>query len=131
MNVVMDSKYKRHLLGARQRLLDRELDDVHRNQLLAERAASDVGAIVEMIVIKYAPHRIYQWGSLLRSGAFKPYSDIDIAVEGILDAERFFALLEDVQKMTVFPVDLVQLEKIAPEYADDIRRNGKVLYEYK
>ena len=131
MSVVQDANYKQHVSAARQRLVMREQKDSRSNLLLAQRAALDLEAIVAMIVTAYAPRRIYQWGSLLRLGGFKPYSDIDIAVEGILDAERFFALLEDVQKLTAFPVDLVQIEKIAPEYADDIRRNGKLLYECK
>ena len=131
MNMVGEAKYSRHLQLSRQRLVDREQRDKRSNQLLAERAAADVEAIIAMIVAKYAPRRIYQWGSLLRADAFKPYSDVDIAVEGIVEAERFFALLEDVQRLTAFPVDLVQMEKIAPEYAEDIRRNGKLLYECK
>ena len=50
------------------------------------QAVSDSGAIVDMIVRKYQPVRVYQWGSVLRPGGFRDYSDIDIAVEGIADA---------------------------------------------
>ncbi len=85
--------------------------------------------MVALIARNYNPRRIYQWGSLLRPGAFKPYSDIDIAIEGVTDAERFFGLLGEVQTLSRFPLDIVQLEKIAPEYADDIRRHGKIVYE--
>jgi predicted nucleotidyltransferase len=92
-------------------------------------ARSDVERIMPMIIEKYHPVRIYQWGSLTREGKFRDYSDIDIAVEGILDPAMFFSLLGDVQRMTRFPVDLVQLETIAPEYAGDIRRRGKMVYE--
>jgi len=40
-----------------------------------------------MIVREYKPLRIYQWGSLLEDRHFSEISDIDIAVEGITDAE--------------------------------------------
>lgn len=96
---------------------------------LEQEARTDVDRIIPMIIEKYLPLRIYQWGSLTKTGMFRDYSDIDLAVEGILDPATFFALLGDVMKMTRFPVDLVQLEKIAPEYAEDIRRRGKVVYE--
>jgi predicted nucleotidyltransferase len=76
------------------------------------------------IVQQFAPRRIYQWGALLRPGAFKPYSDIDIAIEGVTDAERFIALLGEAQALSRFPLDIVQMEKIAPEYADEIGRTG-------
>jgi len=35
----------------------------------------------------------------------------------------------DAQALRRFPLDIVQLEKIAPEYADDIRQHGKMVYE--
>ncbi len=56
---------------------------------------------------------------------------IDIAIEGVTDAERFFALLGEAQSLSCFPLDIVQMEKIAPEYADDIRRHGKIAYEHE
>jgi len=118
-----------HLETARQRLMDHEKASLRRNARLQEQAAADANAIISMITGQYQPRRVFQWGSLLRPGAFKPYSDIDIAIEGVTDAERFFALLGDAQDLTRFPLDIVQLEKIAPEYAADIRQHGKLVYE--
>ncbi len=117
-----------HLATARQRLVARERSTSRRNAVLQRQAAADAQAIVALIIRQYHPRRVFQWGSLLRPGDFKPYSDIDIAIEGVTDAERFFTLLGDAQKLTRFPLDIVQLEKIAPEYADDIRRHGKMVY---
>ena len=45
------------------------------------------------------------------------------------DARAFFDMLGDAQALTGFPVDLVQMEKIAPEYAEDIRKRGQLIYE--
>lgn len=129
MNAVVQLPGKLHLEKARQRLLERERSALHRDADLQRQAAADAKAIIEMITRQYHPRRVFQWGSLLRPGGFKPYSDIDIAVEGVIDAERFFALLGDAQALSRFPLDIVQLEKIAPEYADDIRRHGKMAYE--
>jgi predicted nucleotidyltransferase len=96
---------------------------------LWERAASDCKVIIDMIAREYYPTRVYQWGSLLRPERFRDYSDIDIAVEGIGDAEMFFHMLGAAQAMTEFDLDLVQIEKVVPEYAEDIREYGKIAYE--
>ncbi len=60
---------------------------------------------------------------------FDENSDIDIAIEGILDATRYFALLGDAMELTRFPIDIVQLEKIEPEFAELILLKGKIIYE--
>jgi len=122
---------KAHLAKARQNLVARERSALRRDAELQRQATADAQAIVDLIIRQYHPRRIYQWGSLLRPGDFKPYSDIDIAIEGVTDAERFFALLGEAQAISRFPLDIVQMEKIAPEYADDIRRHGKIVYEHE
>lgn len=126
---VARESYRLHLEKARERIQMREKRQIRENAALAQQAAADAQAIIEMIVQSFSPRRIYQWGSLLRPGGFKPYSDIDIAVEGVVDAERFFAMLGQAQSLTAFPVDIVQLEKIAPEHAEDIRQYGRLVYE--
>jgi predicted nucleotidyltransferase len=78
---------------------------------------------------KYRPVRIYQWGSLLHPERFDENSDIDLATEGITDAETFFNLLGEAMALTGFSLDIVQIEKIEPEFADAIRHSGKVIYE--
>jgi len=120
---------KTHLAKARQRLVARERSVLCRDADLQCQAAADAQMIVDLIVRNYHPKRVFQWGSLLRPGGFKSYSDIDIAIEGVTDAERFFALQGEALAISRFPLDIVQLEKIAAEYADDIRRHGKMVYE--
>ncbi len=92
-------------------------------------ASDDFHAIVQMIIKKYSPVMIVQWGSLLNFKQFDENSDIDIAVEGITDAERYFALLGDAMELTRFHPDIVQLEKIEPEFAELILSKGKIIYE--
>ena len=118
-----------HIERARQRLRDRALARARQCEAMQRQAVLDTRAIVRMIVEEYELVRIYQWGSVLRPGEFREYSDIDIAVEGVTDARAFFRMLGDAQAMTRFPLDLVQIEKIEPEYAEEIRQHGEIVYE--
>ena len=94
-----------------------------------EKATADCAAIVEMIKQKFKPERIYQWGSLLDESKFSEISDIDIAVEGTFSAEGMFRMLEAAEKLTDFPVDLVDINKIDPLHAESIRFKGRKVYE--
>ncbi len=112
-------KYLRDKADRRSRLLDRRLSE----------ARGDFDRIARHIAETYAPKRILQWGSLIDDSHFREYSDIDIAVEGVTSAEEFFSILRDIEGMTDFPVDLVQMETIHPAFAESIRERGRVVYE--
>ncbi|MEX2443722.1 MAG: nucleotidyltransferase domain-containing protein [Alkalispirochaeta sp.] len=112
--------------------MQREPAAVWRNGRLADlhrQAKADAERIVAFISDIYRPTRILQWGSVLEPELFREYSDIDIAVEGITDAETFFSLLSDAEKMTEFPVDIVQLERIEPEFRELLMQKGLIVYE--
>jgi len=109
----------------------REKDD-RRKLRLAEclrRAQEDARRIIEHLGRTYSPPRIYQWGSLLETAHFSEISDIDIGVEGLSGPEQYFAMLGDAMRMTTFPVDLVELEKVDEETAQALRRRSRVVYE--
>lgn len=93
------------------------------------RACRDVKRIVRAWAREGAPRRVWQWGSLLHPSRFSEVSDIDLAVEGVADPERFHRLCAMAEKLTTLPLDLVQLERIEPEFAALIRERGKVVYE--
>ena len=93
------------------------------------RAAKDARQIIEMIRRDFNPCRIYQWGSVLKPERFSENSDIDIAVEGIVDAAVFFHLYGKAREMTEFSLDLVQMEKVEPEYAEIIKKKGVIVYD--
>ena len=82
-----------------------------------------------MVVERYRPARIYQWGSLLDPRTFSEWSDIDIAVEGITSARQFLELYGEACELTGFELDLVQIEKALPPYATSIRERGRLVYE--
>jgi len=99
------------------------------DEKLYVQARNDFKSILNLIISKYNPARVYQWGSLLNMNDFKDYSDIDIAVEGILSAKDFFNLYKDVEPLTDFPLDILQIEKIDPEFRNSIERKGIIVYE--
>ena len=103
----------------RQRMLDERF----------ERAKKDCEKIVSDIIAEYAPHRIWQWGSLLNRKFFTEKSDIDIAVEGLPTPSEIFDILAHAEEITDFPLDIIELEKIEPEFSELIKRKGKCIYE--
>ncbi|RMG28355.1 MAG: nucleotidyltransferase domain-containing protein, partial [Methanobacteriota archaeon] len=106
----------------REFLRKREQREQQRRRRLFRAASEDFHHIVEMIIRKYRPKRIYQWGSLLNEQHFGEHSDIDIALEGLNSIEDYFALLGDAEEMTSFPLDIVMLEKIHPLHAESIKK---------
>ncbi len=96
---------------------------------LFQKATRDCEAIVKMIIEKYRPRRVWQWGSLLHPELFRDYSDIDLAVEGIDDPAAFFAMLGDAERLTTFPLDILDFDRIEKAFSDIIRMKGKVIYE--
>lgn len=107
----------------------REKAEEARCMQLLDVARHDFECIVDMIIKKYKPHRIYQWGSLLKDRHFRPYSDIDIAIEGTFSADAFFAMYGEAEAMTSFSLDLVDMNHIEPEFADIIRMKGRLIYD--
>ena len=93
------------------------------------QACQDFEKIVDLIILKYNPKKIYQWGSLLNREHFSEISDIDIALEGVTSAEQLFEIYGVIMNMSDFSIDLIQIEKIEPEFAELIIKNGRVVYE--
>lgn len=117
------------VVAARNTLAQR--NSLRREQLLAKasQAQADFCLIKEMLIRDYHPLRIYQWGSLLQPEHFQEISDIDIAVEGWPDPMMGLHALDDACRLTQFPVDLVELERIHPAHADTIRKEGRLVYD--
>ena len=91
-------------------------------------ARRDAAAIVALIADKYHPRRIYQWGSLLNRRHFWEKSDIDVALEGLRTATDVFPLMADAEKLTKFPLHIVDLDRTASEFAGIIRKRGRVVH---
>ena len=69
--------------------LDKVIENLKKREFALERmrrrlfnkAIADFKAIVDLIINRYQPLKIVQWGSLLDFQTFDENSDIDIAVE--------------------------------------------------
>ena len=120
-SVPVDLEKVREFLDAKEENRSRRLRE------RCDQANRDFQAIVRMIVSKYRPKRIWQWGSLLRPERFSEISDIDM--EGLESPETCFAILRDADGMTEFPLDIVELERIHPVHAESIRKKGKLIHE--
>ena len=96
---------------------------------LYKSACRDFTDICKIIIEKYNPTALWQWGSLLDQKHFSEISDIDIALEGVVETAVFFQILRDTERMTSFPLDIIQLEAVEPVFAAKIKQNGKVIYE--
>jgi predicted nucleotidyltransferase len=79
--------------AARECLARRDRERARRIDNLEARARNDAQAIITMLAEKYRPLRIVQWGSLLRPGQFRKWSDIDLAMEGLKDPSTACGLL--------------------------------------
>jgi len=94
---------------------------------LWQQAQEDVQKIIEMIIRRYDPQQIIQWGSVLEPEHFSEASDIDLAVAGV-DPVLFLRLLADAEVMTEFSLDLIRWEEIQPAFQKVITAKGKVVY---
>ena len=109
-------------LRRREAARQRELDERF------QAAWGELHRIVEMIAGEFAPRHIWQWGSLLDRDRFSERSDIDIALEGLGAAERLFRVHARAEELSTFPLDIVELERIEPEYAHLIRTTGRLVH---
>ena len=114
--------------ACRRRLQQRREARLRANRRLWEQAHADADRLIRHIAQTCRPDRILQWGSVLHPDRFGPRSDIDIAIDGDLTPEAWFRLLGELWTMTRFPVDIVDLRRIEPEFADIIRAKGRVAY---
>jgi len=106
----------------------RDIAEKEREKLF-NKAYSDYKEIINMIIQRFNPERIYQWGSLLDKKMFTDYSDIDIALEGMKSIEDLIELERLAESLTEFPLDILDLDKVPSVYADTIRLKGVLVYE--
>ena len=121
VNVVACRAY----LQARQRQRDLEQEALRQQVLQAVRTAAPS-------VLASFPQvwRAYVFGSVVRPGAmFRSDSDIDVAVEGDLSAEVYFALWRELER--AIPGGATEVVELGqdPRFAERVRQTGEVIYE--
>ena len=73
--------------------------------------------------------RAYLFGSVVRPGAMRSTSDIDIAIEGRLSAEEYFSLWRQLEHAVGgWPIELVELDKDL-HFATRVLERGELIYE--
>lgn len=103
-----------------------------REKMLAEKAFDTAHFLTKVLVDRYRVKKVYLFGSLalylkgLKS--FKVSSDIDLAVQPI-PKEKYFYILAEMNRMSDFEIDIIDLEDCPEILRDSILKNGILLYE--
>lgn len=94
-----------------------------------KKALEEVKVVAPAIAAKYpAVKTLYLFGSILRPGAFRADSDIDLAIEGG-SAEDYFALWHDLQE--ALPDWFIDLRDLPAEtlFTQRVHETGEKLYD--
>lgn len=99
---------------------------------LADEAFSIACSLGKFLVEKYNVDRVYLFGSLALHlkglKRFQSTSDIDLAVEG-LPKDKYFHILAEINRLSEFKVDIVDLEDCPKVLKDSILKNGIIINE--
>jgi len=72
--------------------------------------------------------RAFLFGSVLRPGGLRSTSDVDVAIEGKLEAQEYFALWRELERAAPgWLIDLVELERDL-RFAALVRERGELIY---
>ncbi|MGC8971269.1 MAG: nucleotidyltransferase family protein [bacterium] len=103
-----------------------------KEKVLARKALDTAYYLTKVLVDKYEVKRVYLFGSLalyLKGlKVFKLTSDIDLAVEPI-PKDKYFHILAEINRLSEFEVDIIDLKDCPETLKDSILRNGVILYE--
>jgi len=97
--------------------------------ILKEDFRKEAKRLVNLLLSKgYGCKKIYLYGSAIKDRPFAPWSDIDLAIEGLKD-EKFLEVYALFLKNSRFPVDLKPFEDLDAASKEKIKREGEVIYE--
>jgi len=73
--------------------------------------------------------KAYLFGSMLRPGAIRRDSDIDLAIEGPLSPEDYFTIWRELER--AIPGQVVEVVELGRDlrFAEQVRQTGEVIYE--
>lgn len=92
-----------------------------------EKAKNDAGKIAEYLKNTYDAEKVYGVGSLfLPERGFTEKSDIDLVVKG-LPSSRFFSIINEVNEMSSFEIELIPWEDANAYLRDQAEKEGKIL----
>lgn len=96
------------------------------SRALSSRARGDLEAAIS-ILKNYGAKRVLLFGSLCKSGHFRPGSDIDLAVEGI-PPDKITRAAADLMMTLEWPTDLKPIEEMDAFFRLRILESGELLY---
>lgn len=104
---------------------------IERSSSLKRIFKEEARRLTHLLVNKgYRFKRLYLFGSSLNQRPLGPWSDIDLAIEG-LKSDLFFNAYALILKEAKFPVDLKPLEDLDRPFKERIKREGEMIYEAK
>jgi len=126
----MSGQFAFDLAASRAYLISRQQRAYQVAEQLRQAALHAVYRAASLVLPRFpGVERAYVFGSVLRSGAMHAGSDIDIALEGRLSAEEYFALWRALEnELSEWTVDLVELDQEV-RFADFVREQGALIYE--
>ena len=116
--------------AARAHLRARDEQDYARRETWRVRAVESARVAARAVFPRFPQaQRAFLFGSTVRPGAMRRGSDIDIAVEGHLNAVEYFALWQQLESaLPGYVVELVELDKDL-HFSSRVRESGVLLYE--
>jgi predicted nucleotidyltransferase len=96
---------------------------------LREELRAESRRLVQLLEVKgFKFKRIYLFGSLIKNKSLAPWSDIDLAIEG-LPKTMFYKAYACLLKNSKFPVDLKPFEDLDLTIKEKIKKEGEMIYE--
>lgn len=83
-------------------------------------------------ILKARPYELYVFGSRSKQAAWKPHSDLDLALngKGKIPREILFKLEEALEESELnYRVDLIDLQRISGEFKQTIQRDLVLLHK--
>lgn len=121
-------KFDSYITGWRRRQARQNDEQKKRSEELLQIAFR----CADYLVRHFDVQRVYLFGSLAMEASTHAKSDIDLAVEG-LPAQFYFRALAALWELLPkgIELDLVPIEDAYPSLQQEIKTNGKIIYECK
>lgn len=119
-----DTRDIRSYAAAWRERFTREKQELTREQEAVRGRANECARV---LVSTFEAERVWLVGSLVRDGAWRSRSDVDLVVEG-LPPHRYWEALDSISEIACLPVDLVRTEE-SPSHAELARTRGRLLHE--
>lgn len=118
------------LAASRAHLESRQEREYRIREQRRQAALTDVRAAVQCVLPRFpAIRHAYLFGSVLRPGGMRASSDVDIALEGDLDAATYFGVWRALEEAASdWEIEVIEL---GPDlrFAASVRERGELVYE--